>query len=83
MGVPVVDWQLAGDDGGSAPVTIVNDFQEVAPLLGIERRQSPVIEDQYLNPRQALEHAGISSVATRQHLVGANAAAAPVKAAHP
>ena len=34
VSVPAVDRQLAGDDGGSAAVTIVDDFQQVAPLLG-------------------------------------------------
>src|SRR5689334_21805215 len=55
VGVPVVDWQLAGDDGGSAAVPIVDDFQQIASLLGGEWCQSPVIEDEDLHACQALE----------------------------
>jgi hypothetical protein len=64
VGMPVVDWQLAGDDGGGAPMAIVDDLQQVATLLGVERRQPPVVEDEDLNASQALEHACIASITT-------------------
>jgi hypothetical protein len=32
--VPVLDRELAGDDGRHTAVTIVNDFQKILPLLG-------------------------------------------------
>lgn len=35
--VPVLDGQLAGDDGGAAAVTILEDFEKVAPLRSGER----------------------------------------------
>src|SRR5262252_6152473 len=66
VSMPVVDWQLAGDDGGSAAVPIVDDFQQIASLLCGERCQSPVIENEHLHARQALEHAGIASVTTSE-----------------
>src|SRR6476469_5404011 len=62
VSMPIVDWQLAGDDGGSAAVPTVDDFQQIASLLGGERCQSPVIENEHLHARQALEHAGIASI---------------------
>ena len=30
--MPVIDGQLAGDDGGTAPVTILEDFQQIPTL---------------------------------------------------
>jgi hypothetical protein len=30
--MPVVDRQLAGNDGGRSTMTVVDDFQQVAPL---------------------------------------------------
>ena len=30
--VPVLEWELAGDTGGAAAVTIFEDFEEVASL---------------------------------------------------
>jgi hypothetical protein len=45
-------------------VPIVDDFQKIASLLGGERCQSPIVEDEYLHTCQALEHAGIAPVTT-------------------
>src|SRR4051794_11281219 len=66
VSMPLVDRQLACDDGGRAAMTVVNDFQQVASLFGGERGQSPVVEDQNLNAGKALEHACITAIATRQ-----------------
>ena len=50
--VPVLDRHLAGDDGGSALVAIVDDFEEIATLLAGERGEPPVvIEDEQVDPR--------------------------------
>ena len=61
-----LDRQLAGDDGRAAVVAVVHDLQQVAPLLGGERGQAPVVEDQQLDPGQALQQAGVAPVAARQ-----------------
>jgi hypothetical protein len=66
VSVPIVDRQLGGDDGRSTAVSIIGDLQQIAPLLCGERCQSPVIEDQNLDARQALEQAGIASITSRQ-----------------
>lgn len=63
MLVPMRDRQLAGDDGGGAAVSVVDDLQEVAALFGGEWDDAPVVEDQHLDARQVLEHAGIAAVA--------------------
>ena len=57
---------LTGDDGGSAAMAVVDDLQQIAPLLRGEWGQSPVVEDENLGAGEALEHACITSVAARQ-----------------
>ncbi len=49
--VPVLDWHLAGDDGRSALVGIVDDFEEIATLLAGERGEAPVVEDEEIDSR--------------------------------
>ena len=39
--VPMRDRKLAGDHGGGAPVAVVDDLQQVAPLIGGEGRGCP------------------------------------------
>lgn len=39
--VPGVDGQLAGDDRRSRFVAVLDDFQEIAALLGIELDRAP------------------------------------------
>ncbi len=53
--VPVIDRQLAGDDGRAAIVPILDDLKYVAPLLLGERGEAPIVQDQQLDARQALE----------------------------
>jgi hypothetical protein len=61
--VPVLDRHLAGDDGRSPLVTIIDDFEEIAALLAGERGEAPIIEDEQVDPRQHLEEPRIASVA--------------------
>jgi hypothetical protein len=42
--VPMLDRHLAGDDGRSALVAIVDDFEEIAALLAGKRSEAPIIE---------------------------------------
>ncbi len=53
-------------DAGCAAVSVIDDLQQVAPLLSSERRDAPIVQDQHLHARQALEHAGIATVAASQ-----------------
>ena len=64
--VPMLDRKLAGDHGRSAPVPILHDLQEVAPLLGGDGSKSPVVEDQKFDARQAFEEPGVMAVAARE-----------------
>ena len=49
--MPFVNGQLAGNDGGSATVTVIDDLQQVAPLLRGEWGQAPVVEGSGRRPR--------------------------------
>ena len=52
--VPLIDRHLACKDGGSALMPVVNDLEQIATLLAGERGESPVVEDEELDPRSAL-----------------------------
>ncbi|KUM24112.1 hypothetical protein AU467_31420, partial [Mesorhizobium loti] len=64
--VPVFHGDLACDDCGRAAVAIIEDFQDVAALGGVENRQAPVVEDKELNAPERLEQAAIATIATRK-----------------
>ena len=49
--VPVIDRDLAGDDGRAALMAVVDDLEEIATLVGGERSESPVVEDEQFDPR--------------------------------
>ncbi len=44
--VPPADRNLAGDQQRSAIAAVVDDLEEVAPLLGVERLRAPIVDDQ-------------------------------------
>jgi hypothetical protein len=43
--VPLIDGDLAGDDGGAVAAAVLEDFQEVVAGRGVERLEAPVVED--------------------------------------
>jgi len=49
QGVPAVDRDLAGDQGGAAAIAVLDDFEHVMPPLGPERLEAPIVEDQQLH----------------------------------
>ena len=49
LAVPVGDRQLTGDDRQAAAEAVVEDFEEVACPRGVDRRQTPVVEDEQLD----------------------------------
>src|SRR2546426_12078875 len=46
--VPLLDGELAGDERGGPLVTVLEDLEEVAPFLVLERCQGEVVEDHQL-----------------------------------
>src|SRR6266436_3509297 len=53
--MPLLDRELAGDDRRAAPVPIVNNLQEVAPLIRRQIGETPVVEDQQFDTGYGLE----------------------------
>ena len=43
-GMPLVDGQLAGGDGGTVTVTVLQHLQQIAPTFGVQLDQAPVVE---------------------------------------
>ena len=68
-GVPVFDGKLAGDDGGSAPVAFLEDFEQVVTGLGIERLESPIVENEKLDAAERAGEAGIAAVAAGERQI--------------
>ena len=58
--VPVIDWKLAGHDGGAAIVPIIDDLQQVARLIVCQCGEPPVIEDQEFDACDSLEQPGMA-----------------------
>ena len=50
---PALHGDLTGDEDGLASVALLDNLQQVAPALGGEALQPPVIEDQQGDPAQA------------------------------
>ena len=55
--VPLVDRELAGDEGGAAAVAVLEDFQEVVAGGGVERLQAPVVEDEQIDAAERAQQA--------------------------
>jgi hypothetical protein len=64
--VPVVDGELAGHDGRGASMAVVEDLQEIAPLVGREWGEAPVIEDQELDARERPEEPAVAAITARE-----------------
>jgi hypothetical protein len=63
--VPLVDRDLAGDDRRSPTVAFFEDFEEVVTGGGIERRKTPIIEDEQLHAAERPQEAGVTAIAAR------------------
>ena len=64
--MPAIHRDLAGDQGGAAAVAVFDDFQHVVALLGAERFEAPIIEDQQLDAAEGAHQPRVAAVATGQ-----------------
>lgn len=62
--MPLVHEELAGDDGGTMTVAILEDFQEVVTGTGVERL-NPLVEDQHIYTAEPAQWARMATVAAR------------------
>jgi hypothetical protein len=67
----VIDGHLAGDDGGSLLVAVLDDFQEIATLLVVQLLRPPVVENEQVGSGERLEDFRLAAVAARERKGGA------------
>src|SRR5215203_1291396 len=68
--VPTVDRDLAGDEGCAAAVALFDDLQKIAPLVGPERLEAPVVEDEQADLAEPLHQPAIAAVAAGERELG-------------
>ena len=61
--MPLIDRELAGDDGGAAAVAVLKDLQEVVAGRGVERLEAPIVEDEKIDAAERAQDARVAAVA--------------------
>ena len=67
-GVPLVDRDLAGEDGRATPIAFLEDLVEVTTGAGVERFEAPIVEDEELDAGETAQDAGIAAVTAGERL---------------
>ena len=80
--MPAVDGNLAGDDQRALVVAVLDDFKEIARLVGGERLRAPVIEDEQLDAGQGAQEPGVARVAVGDGQIGEEPGHAGVENGH-
>jgi hypothetical protein len=57
--MPAVHGNLAGDDERAFVVAILDDFEQIARLIGGERFGSPIIQDEQFDARERAQEPGV------------------------
>ena len=78
--VPLGGRQLAGDDRRAGAVAIFQDLEQIAALLLLDRRQSPVIDDEDVEAGELGEHADVGAIGPGQEQLVKEARRAPIEA---
>src|SRR5258708_38781757 len=60
--VPAIDGQLAGDDDRTSFISVLDDLEQVAALIGVERLRSPVVQNEQIETSDSAQHLGITSI---------------------
>src|SRR5260370_5395234 len=60
--VPAIDGQLAGDDDRTSFISVLDDLEQIAALIGVERLRSPVIKNEQIETGDSAQHLGITSI---------------------
>jgi tRNA (mo5U34)-methyltransferase len=67
---PFIDRDLAGEDGRAVPVALFKDLVEIAAGAGIERIETPIVENEELGAVEAAHDAGVAPITARQREIG-------------
>ena len=70
QGVPFVDGDLAGENGRTAAIALLEDLVEVATGTGIERFEAPIVEDEELDAGETAQDAGITAITASERELG-------------
>lgn len=68
--MPLIEGQLACDQGGGIAVAILEYLQQVVPLLGGECPGSPVVEDEEVDAGESPEQARVAPVTAAEFELG-------------
>jgi hypothetical protein len=68
--MPALDRKLACNDSGTPAVAIVEDFQKVVTSRGVERLESPVVEEEQIGAAESAQQARMATIATGKCEVG-------------
>src|SRR6266849_3673530 len=60
--VPAIDGQLAGDDDRTGFISVLDDLEQIAALIGVERLRSPVIKNEQIETSDSTQHLGIAAI---------------------
>lgn len=68
--VPAIDGYLAGDERCAVAVAFFDDLQQIAALVGPERLEAPVVEDEQPDLAELLHQPAIAAVAAGERELG-------------
>src|SRR5271157_1693749 len=68
--MPAVHRNLAGDDERALVVAILDDFEQIARLIGGERFGAPIVENEQFDARERAQEPGVAGVAVSDGEIG-------------
>src|SRR5215471_13576938 len=60
--MPLRRRQLTRDDRRSGSISVLEDLEEIAPLLVLDRRHGPVVEDEDINAGETTKETDVGAV---------------------
>ena len=64
--IPAVNGHLTGDEGGTAFVTVLDNFEEIATLAVVKLLRSPIVDDQEINAGEGFQHPFMPPIPARK-----------------
>jgi hypothetical protein len=61
--------KLGGDDRRSAPISLLEDFEQVVTGSGVERFEAEIVEDKQIGAAEGFDEARMASVASGERQV--------------
>ncbi len=77
--VPVLDLELAGDDGGAELAAVLDDLEQVGSLRWGQRRQGEIVYEQDIDPGPGGQQFGEAAVSAGYGELAEEPGAAPVQ----